>query len=123
MFEKIILNLLSNAFKFTEAGGQVTVRAWTDPPNETVYVSVSDTGIGISPEQQERVFERFYQIDGSSTREYGGVGLGLAVCKEIVEALGGSIWLESNVGEGTTFTFSLPVVTQGSNERYAVTDQ
>jgi signal transduction histidine kinase len=120
---QVLDNLIANAFKFTEAGGQVMVRAWADQPNETVYVSVSDTGIGIPPEQQERIFERFYQIDGSSTREYGGVGLGLAVCKEIVEALGGSIWVESKIGEGTTFTFTLPVATQESNERQPVTGQ
>lgn len=109
---QVLDNLITNAFKFTEAGGEVTVRAWANPSDQMVYVAVADTGIGILPELHERVFERFYQVDGSPTRGYGGIGLGLAVCREIVDAMGGSIWVESEPGSGTTFTFTLPVAPQ-----------
>jgi signal transduction histidine kinase len=73
-------------------------------------LQVSDTGIGIPPEEHERIFDRFYQVDGSSRRRYGGVGLGLALVKEIVEAHGGTIQVVSKVGEGSTFTVTLPVL-------------
>jgi signal transduction histidine kinase/pSer/pThr/pTyr-binding forkhead associated (FHA) protein len=101
-------NLLSNAAKFTPPGGRITVRACPEDSHEHVCVSVSDTGIGIPFEEHERIFKRFYQVDGSSTRQHGGVGLGLALCKGIVEAHGGHIWVESGPGQGATFTFTLP---------------
>jgi PAS domain S-box-containing protein len=104
---RIVGNLLNNAAKFTPAGGAVTLRA--APQNGHVVVQVADTGIGIPPEEQARVFERFYQIDGAANRRYGGMGLGLALVKEIVEALGGKVSLESEVGCGSTFTVLLPV--------------
>jgi len=82
---------------------------------EQIALEVSDTGVGIPPDQLERIFERFYQVDGSARRRYGGVGLGLALVKEIVAAYGGNVTVESQVGEGTTFTVSLPTAA-GANK-------
>jgi signal transduction histidine kinase/HAMP domain-containing protein len=103
---QVLLKLLTNAAKFTEQGS-ITVRAWTD--DHQVLVSVSDTGKGISPEDQQRVFDRFEQGRLGNGRRPNGAGLGLALSKEFVEMHGGEIWLESAVGEGATFTFSLPL--------------
>jgi len=77
---------------------------------DQVQIQVSDTGIGIALEEHGRIFERFYQVDGSATRRYSGLGLGLAVVKEVVEAHGGRVNVESEVGKGSVFTISLPVV-------------
>jgi len=99
-------NLMSNALKFTSANGRVTVRLFSD--HDTVTLQVSDTGVGIPNDRLERIFDRFYQVDGSTTRHYGGVGLGLALVKGIVEAHGGQITVASQVGQGTTFTVLLP---------------
>jgi signal transduction histidine kinase len=106
---QIMDNLLSNALKFTPEGGEVAVKAGLEPSGKKVWVSVADTGIGIPEEAHERIFERFFQLDGGVTRHYGGVGLGLAVCKEIIEAHGERIQVESTPGQGSTFTFTLPV--------------
>jgi signal transduction histidine kinase len=103
---RVLDNLLSNAIKFTPMGGQITVRLLRE--GDRVTLQVSDTGIGIPPDQQADVFERFYQVDGSSRRRYGGVGLGLALVKEVVQAMDGTVSLDSMVGEGSTFTISLP---------------
>lgn len=103
---RVLDNLLSNAFKFTPKGGRVTARLSQD--SGTVVMAVSDTGIGIPNDKLGRIFERFYQVDGSATRQYGGVGLGLALVKEIVEAHGGRMAVSSQVGEGATFTILLP---------------
>jgi signal transduction histidine kinase len=101
-------NLLSNALKFTPAAGQVEVRLHKN--TTTVTLEVSDSGIGIPTEKIDRIFERFYQVDGSMTRRYGGTGLGLALVKEVVESHGGQIDVESEVGEGTTFRIHLPLL-------------
>jgi signal transduction histidine kinase len=103
---QVLLNLLGNAIKFTEEG-EVTVEA--SASNETIMVSVSDTGPGLSKADQKKIFEEFLQADGSNTREKGGTGLGLAISKKIVEMHGGRIWVESTLGKGSTFRFTLPV--------------
>lgn len=104
---RVLDNLIGNAIKFTPPGGNITVRLWQE--DQRLKLQVSDTGIGIAPDQHERVFERFYQVDGSSRRRYGGVGLGLTLVKEVVSSLGGTIELESELGKGSTFTVALPV--------------
>jgi signal transduction histidine kinase len=103
---QVLLNLVGNAIKFTDAG-EVGIRV--NAVDDTFVVSVSDTGPGIPKSQHERIFEEFQQVDGSSTRAKGGTGLGLAIAKKIIELHGGRIWVESVVGKGSTFTFSLPV--------------
>lgn len=103
----MLSNLIDNAIKFSKEGGEVLIEA--KRRGEFAEVSVSDTGIGIAKEHLSKVFERFYQADSSSTRRYGGTGLGLAVAQEIVEAHGGKIWAESEVGKGSRFTFTIPL--------------
>ncbi len=104
---QVIYNLLDNARKFSPQGGTITLRCWAD--EQEVYISVSDEGIGIAPDKLDRVFERFYQVESGSKRRYGGMGLGLALVKEIVEFHGGRVWAESEgEGAGTTFIFTLP---------------
>jgi len=103
---QVVLNLLSNAGRFTEQGG-VTVRAQEE--DRYLIVSVSDTGPGIASEDQKRLFEPFQQLDHSLSRQHGGSGLGLAISRRFVEMHGGKMWLESAVGVGTTFLFSLPL--------------
>ncbi len=104
---QVLLNLVGNAVKFTSSGS-VTLTVRYDEAAEQLWFAVADTGPGIPPERMDRLFKRFSQVDGSLTREYGGTGLGLAICKGIVEAMGGAIGVESAVGEGSTFSFSLP---------------
>lgn len=99
-------NLVKNALQFTESGGQVTVRAQED--GEYYKVTVTDNGIGIPARDLPRVFERFFQVETHLTRRYGGMGLGLAVAKSMIELHGGRIWAESEEGLGSTFTFLLP---------------
>ncbi|MBN1178194.1 MAG: GAF domain-containing protein [Anaerolineae bacterium] len=106
---RVLDNLLGNAVKFTAEGGTITVRV-LDDGGQTVVLQVSDTGIGIAPEQVERIFDRFYQVDGSARRRYGGVGLGLALVKELIETYGGQVCVTSVVGQGTAFTVKLPAV-------------
>ncbi|AWN52708.1 ATP-binding protein [Methylobacterium sp. 17Sr1-1] len=103
---QILLNLLNNAVKFTPAG-RVALRV--EAEGEGLRFSVSDTGIGIAPEQHGRLFQRFSQVDGSIRRQYGGSGLGLAICKGLVELMGGTIGLESRPGAGSTFWFRVPL--------------
>ncbi len=103
---RVLDNLLGNALKFTPAGGEIAVSLRQE--HQTAILEVRDTGIGIPPDKLDRVLDRFYQIDGSMTRHYGGSGLGLALVKEIVEAHGGHVEVESQPGEGSTFRVNLP---------------
>jgi PAS domain S-box-containing protein len=103
---QILFNLLSNAVKFTPEGGHIRVEA--HQREEFVEVSVSDTGVGISPEEQAAVFDKFYQVGNTTKGVREGTGLGLAITQSLVEAHGGRIWLESEVGKGSRFTFTIP---------------
>ncbi len=105
---QVLDNLLNNAIKFSPSTGRILLRL--QDLEGDIRVEVEDQGIGIAPDKVERIFERFYQVDGSSTRRYGGVGLGLAICKEIVDAHGGKIWAESAPGRGSRFIFTLPKI-------------
>ncbi|BCS34893.1 hypothetical protein TBR22_A41190 [Luteitalea sp. TBR-22] len=112
---QVLLNLVGNAIKFTESG-DVAIRVTAPAVSEglaQLRVEVSDTGIGIAPEAQARLFDAFTQADASTTRRFGGTGLGLAISKRIIELLGGAIGVESQVGAGTTFWFTIPCVRSG----------
>ena len=104
--KQVVLNLVGNAIKFTDAG-EVKVEVVTS--DGTFLVSVADTGPGISSEDQQQIFEEFRQVDSSSTRAKGGTGLGLSIAKRIIELHGGRMWVESNVGKGSTFWFTVPI--------------
>jgi PAS domain S-box-containing protein len=106
--KQIVLNLLSNALKFTPAG-KVTITASQNLRERTVLIAVSDTGVGIAPEDQAKVFEDFRQLDTSPARGYGGTGLGLSICRRLAQMLGGTIELNSQPDKGSTFILSLPV--------------
>jgi signal transduction histidine kinase len=103
---QVVLNLLSNAIKFTPEGGRIEVAAL--PKDGLVEISVSDTGIGIAPEDQEKIFEEFRQV-GTAAKKVEGTGLGLTLCRKFVELHGGRIWVKSELGVGSTFTFTLPL--------------
>ena len=113
--KQILMNLLNNAVKFTEVG-EVVLTVWSNFPDATrtpgattmLTFSVRDTGIGIPADRMDRLFKSFSQVDASTTRRYGGTGLGLVITKRLVELMGGTINVESTLGEGTTFTFTLP---------------
>jgi signal transduction histidine kinase len=104
--KQVMLNLLSNAVKFTPEGGRVDVRAV--PTDGGVEISVTDTGIGIAPENQELIFEEFRQVGGDYAHKREGTGLGLTLARKLVELHGGRLWVKSQVGQGSTFTFSVP---------------
>lgn len=108
---EVLQNLLDNAIQYTPAGREIIVSA--SSKNGKIIVTVSDAGIGIPQAEQARIFERFYRVDGARSREGGGTGLGLAIAKHIVEAHGGSIWVDSEVGRGSDFHFSIPMVQPG----------
>ena len=110
---QVLLNLVGNAIKFTEVG-QVTVEATA--ADGSFVVSVSDTGSGISPANQQKIFEEFQQADSSSTRKKGGTGLGLSIARRIIALHGGRIWVESSPGHGSTFRFTLPVRVEAQEE-------
>ena len=111
--EQVFHNLIGNAIKFTRSG---KVEVLAEAKEETIVVTVADTGIGIPQEKFERIFESFEQADGTTAREYGGTGLGLAISKQLVELQGGRIWLASTVGVGSQFSFSLPVAKEQVRE-------
>jgi diguanylate cyclase (GGDEF)-like protein len=119
--KQILLNLLSNAIKFTPSAGRITISAWANNMQERpcISISVADTGIGIRPEDQHRIFDEFKQLDGTYTREYPGTGLGLTITKRFVEMQGGSIWVESQQGKGSTFTLTLPTQVPTGKEEVA----
>ncbi|MDL2302455.1 response regulator, partial [Lachnospiraceae bacterium OttesenSCG-928-D06] len=107
---QVIINILSNAVKFTPEHGSISLKAhlvYVKESKVKIRISVSDSGIGMTKEQTKRLFQAFEQADGSISRRFGGTGLGLAITKNIVELMGGEIWAESVVGEGTTFTFEV----------------
>ena len=105
--KQILLNLLSNAVKFTPEGGRIGLTAMA--AGGVITISVSDTGVGIAPEDQATIFEEFRQVGRDDARKQEGTGLGLTLAKKFVELHGGRIWVQSQVGQGTTFTFTLPV--------------
>jgi DNA-binding response OmpR family regulator/two-component sensor histidine kinase len=120
--EKIITNVLSNAFKFTPEGGRIEVKVKPTPKSppgrgtegvgqesKFVEISISDTGVGIPADRIDKIFDRFYQVDGNHTRQQEGTGIGLSLTKELVELHKGKIEVESKEGEGTTFTISIPL--------------
>jgi PAS domain S-box-containing protein len=107
---QILRNLVENAIKYSPDGGPIIVSA--QARSGDVLTSVADRGIGIEEQQLEHIFDRFYQVDNASTRKVGGSGLGLSICKAIIEAHDGSIWVESQPGAGSTFHFTLPLTPQ-----------
>ncbi|MCL1805493.1 MAG: response regulator [Clostridiales bacterium] len=110
---QVITNLLSNAVKFTPENGSINIDTRLlslEGDACTVEISVTDTGIGISPEQQERLFQSFQQAESDTSRKYGGTGLGLAISRNIVEMMGGNIWITSELGKGATFAFTIKLI-------------
>lgn len=108
LLEKVVLNLLQNAIKFTEKGGWISV-SWREE-NEKAVIDVQDNGRGIAPEDQESIFNRFYQVDSSSRRQNLGVGIGLSLAREIIEKHDGALTVTSKLGDGSTFTVTLPIL-------------
>jgi signal transduction histidine kinase len=106
--KQVLLNLVDNALRYTPPDGQVELSATRDPSTATVRIEVSDTGSGIAPEDQARIFDRFYRADLARTRANGNSGLGLAIARAIVQAHGGMIGVQSSPGEGSRFTVTLP---------------
>lgn len=122
---QILTNLLSNAFKFTERGGVTVDVQWIESnpvdggaTEMKLRIAVTDTGIGISPENQSRLFQAFSQAEASTTRRFGGTGLGLAICKQLAELMGGEVGIRSQVGKGSTFWFTLQVQEDQTSELY-----
>lgn len=112
---QVLNNLVSNAFKFSPNGGMIVIKATQQGDN--IIIQVSDEGIGIAPDAQEMIFDKFYRVDNSDRRRVGGTGLGLALVKEIINLHHGNIWVESSLGSGSTFFISLPIAQESpSNE-------
>jgi len=104
---QVFLNLLDNAIKYTPEGGSITVSAASK--EKITQIDISDTGIGISEKDLPRIFERFYRVDKAHSRELGGTGLGLSIVKHIVQAHDGQVWVQSMLGQGSTFSFTIPI--------------
>ena len=125
---QILLNLLSNAIKFTESG-EITItvdsEAAAEKPFHQLHFSVQDTGVGVPPEQKEKLFQTFSQLDSSTTRKYGGTGLGLAISKRLADLMGGAMWVESEgvKGKGSTFHFTIQVAEGEKPQRTAPSGQ
>jgi signal transduction histidine kinase len=111
--------LLENAIKFSPNGGQIELKLW--PDSERVSLSIRDEGVGIPPEKHEEIFRRFYQVDGSATRRFSGMGTGLALVREVVQAHGGDVWVESCPGQGSIFGFWLPLERPALTQKNALT--
>jgi two-component system, OmpR family, phosphate regulon sensor histidine kinase PhoR len=107
---QVLVNLVENAMKYSPGGGRIEVGLELGPESEadTVVFFVRDEGLGIPPDEQARIFEKFYRLDPHMTRGVGGTGLGLYICNELVNRMGGHIWVESSEGVGSTFLLSLP---------------
>jgi signal transduction histidine kinase len=116
---QVLRNLVENAVKYSPDGGEIVISA--EQKQGMLQISVGDVGIGIDADQVERIFDRFYQVDSASTRQVGGSGLGLAISRAIVEAHGGTIWVDSRPGEGSTFYFTLPLAPTGASAGADVT--
>ena len=112
---QVCWNLLCNAVKFTDAGGKITV--CSADSGEELLVRISDTGVGIRPEDLDRIFDRFAQVDSSATRSHGGAGLGLDLVRRFVDLHSGRVWVESEYGNGSTFFFTLPKEREHSTEQ------
>ena len=113
--QQVLDNLLSNAVKFTPQDGEITIRTFNDK-QARFHFEITDTGIGIEPQRLASLFQPFEQADPSVTRQFGGLGLGLYIAKQIVDRHGGSIWVDSKEGVGTTFYFSLPIASVAARE-------
>jgi signal transduction histidine kinase len=105
--EVVLTNLLDNAVKFSPQGGTIIIKG--ESSENEVLVTVADEGIGVSLRDRDRVFDRFYRVEDDSTKSTRGTGLGLHICKTLIEAHGGRIWVEGELGRGSRFTFSLPI--------------
>ncbi len=106
-FSQVMINLLDNAIKYSSEGGTATISA--NAADNLLQIDISDTGIGISEKDLPRIFERFYRVDQARSRELGGTGLGLSIVKHIVSAHGGQVWVKSELGQGSTFSFTIPL--------------
>jgi signal transduction histidine kinase len=111
---QVVTNLVENAIKYTRAGGTVSISAEVDVEGENIEISIEDTGPGISPEDQVRIFEQMYQASRDSRESRKGLGLGLYICRELVTRMGGRIRVDSAVGKGSRFTFTLPLLSAAS---------
>jgi signal transduction histidine kinase len=109
--ELVLINLLDNAIKYNHSGGGISISA-IEKDQKEIQFSIKDNGIGIPKENLFRIFERFYRVDKGRSQEVGGTGLGLSIVKHIVQAHGGKVWAESRVGEGSTFYFTLPKISE-----------